>query len=166
MKQTPKKIGRLLLRITVCFFLTIGSPEGVVLCVGADGHAKLELACHKKSPDTKQCHHHCCSHCPHQSHSHGSGDQKDQSDKNQDMPGNQLQNDYIHLQSCVDIAVFTGYANFDNTDQTNELPIISVISLPTDDVTSCELSNYILSSHPPGAVHPSLLSLRTVILLT
>ncbi|MFC1783669.1 hypothetical protein ACFL02_08805 [Planctomycetota bacterium] len=158
MKWKHRKISLLLLRVVICFLLIGSGPGGMVLCIGADGHAELKPTFHSKEHHSHQSHSQCCCH-HHQK-------QNIQPDENHNSTRNQMQPDNKYNMSCVDISVFDGYAEV--TPPTDQIKPIThhAIVIIFDIALGIEAAEEILPSHPPGEIKPSLLSLRTVILLT
>ena len=158
MKWKHRKISSLLLRVVICFLLIGSGPGGMVLCIGADGHAELKPTFHSKEHHSHQSCSQCC--CHHH------GEQDFHTGENHDSTRNKVQPDNKHDKSCVDIAVFDGYAEVAPPSDQIKPITHHVMVIISDIALGIEATEETLPSHPPGDTNPSLPSLRTVILLT
>ena len=158
MKRNLGKMGTQILVALMSVTLVISGPGGVVLCIGADGHAELKPAYHEKTrqKDHNRCQ--CCSHHHRQQELH--------SEQQGGISGDKVQPEHNRLQGCTDLVVFESYAEVGSDNYQTGPIIVGAVANIVDIFFSVENTEDITPWHPPDEKNPSLPSLQTVILLT
>jgi len=131
--------------VLICLFVWAGASQGVVVCVGSDGHVALEHAFHER------CHHHVQA--------------EEETEVGQFIQGISSHAESRHCQPCIDIPVSLGLAQ-DCSKLTKLQPRSQISSAPVHPDTTVEtISMFAGVSEPFYITTPYFDPLRTIILL-